>query len=312
MSLFPTDTTVQPPCAHTIYRPMGGIEGLREIRDPVGRLMVTAFPFAMARSFATTYERLAACYLLADHVTVYIGESMKTGRRLGEHAADPSKAFAREVFLIHAQEPQSLDRSALLFLQCRLTELAEEAGLVKLSNNANPQVLQWSDEDCAIFDRFVGDAQRLLFDAGCRAFNSNCASQLPTVSETEIGLSPEDDAAMEIDVPVTPPVGGELQLAYGDLWARGYWAEEGFVVLAGSEVRSVINPSANPIVTKRRGELAAAQALVAIPGLQDRLRLQVSVRFPSAAIAAKVVTGAHVSGNKWVDPSHPHRFLIAD
>jgi hypothetical protein len=35
------------------------------------------------------------------------------------------------------------------------------------------------------------------------------------------------------------------------------------------------------------------------------------VWFPSAAIAAKVVTGAHVASNKWTPLRHPQPFIIA-
>ena len=51
---FPVETIPVLPCTHTIYRPFGGIEGVRQIRDPAGRLAVTAFPLAMARSLAAT------------------------------------------------------------------------------------------------------------------------------------------------------------------------------------------------------------------------------------------------------------------
>ena len=84
------------------------------------------------------------------------------------------------------------------------------------------------------------------------------------------------------------------------------------MVVAGSEMRSIVNPSVNPIIHTRRAELAAADALLAIPGVQDRLRLCVPVWFPSAAIAAKVITGAHVNSSKWVAPRNPRPILITD
>ena len=71
-------------------------------------------------------------------------------------------------------------------------------------------------------------------------------------------------------------------------------------------------PSVNPILHSRRAELAAAQALTPIPGVQDRQRLRVAVWFPApAAIAAKTVTGAHVDSSKWQAPRYPQPMLIA-
>jgi hypothetical protein len=36
----------------------------------------------------------------------------------------------------------------------------------------------------------------------------------------------------------TPPLGSELELTYSGLWAHGYPAQDGFIVMAGSELRS--------------------------------------------------------------------------
>ena len=173
----------------------------------------------------------------------------------------------------------------------------------------------------ATLDRIVDDGQRLLFDSGCRAFHSNYASmrrELPdtdrpdaSVPEIACDADTDDIGEMEIGVIATPRGVGDFELVYGDLWARGYPSDEGFVVTAGSEVRSLINASVNPIVHTRRAELANAGALAEIPGLTDRQRLMVSVWFPSAAIAAKVITGAHVASNKWTALRHPQPFIIA-
>jgi hypothetical protein len=46
----------------------------------------------------------------------------------------------------------------------------------------------------------VAQGRRLLFDAGCGAFNSNCASLLPLGSET--GNNPHEDEAVDINVPI--------------------------------------------------------------------------------------------------------------
>lgn len=309
MSLFSTNTSVQPACTSNVHRPMGGIAGLREVHDDVGRLAVAAFPYAMVKDIALSRAAVPACYLLADHAMVYIGETGNAGRRLSEHAADPSKGFAREVYVIYGYERAWFDKTAAIYLQFRLTQIAEQAGLVDVVKGTNPQVLELPSHKRASLDYFVEHGERLLFDAGCRALRSNFASQrrTPEAIDTDIAIGPDDAGPMQIGAIGMPPVGSELELAYGDLWARGYAVRDGFVVAAGSEVRSIVNTSVNPILHTRRAELAAAEALAAIPGIQDRLRLRVAVCFPSAAIAAKVVTGAHVSSGKWVNPGTPNR-----
>ncbi|KQT09020.1 MULTISPECIES: hypothetical protein [unclassified Bradyrhizobium] len=310
MTLFASNSSVQPACTNNVHRPMGGIESLREVHDDVGRLTASAFPFAMVKDMSMTRAAVPACYILADHCTAYIGESGNIGRRLSDHFRDQSKAFAKEVYVVSGYEGAWFDTTAALYLQYRFTKIAEQAGLVDIMKGVNPQVLELPSHRRASLDIFVEHGERLLFDAGCRVLRSNFASQRRTVADVDI-IGPDDSGPMQIGVIATPPLGSELQLNYGDLWARGFPTPEGFVVMAGSELRSTVNPSAPPIVETRRNELAGAQALMAIPGVQDRQRLRVAVCFPSAAIAAKVVTGAHVDSSKWQPPRDPRPILLA-
>ena len=97
MTLFSTNSSVQAACTN-VHRPMGGIEGLREVHDDVGRLTVSAFPVAMVKDMSMARACVPACYILADHCTAYIGETGNVGRRLTDHSRDQSKAFAREVY----------------------------------------------------------------------------------------------------------------------------------------------------------------------------------------------------------------------
>ncbi|WP_445219752.1 hypothetical protein ACKWRH_06235 [Bradyrhizobium sp. Pa8] len=313
MSFFNNNPSVQPACTSNIHRPMGGIAGFREVHDDVGRLTVSAFPFAMVKDISFALATVPACYILADHAMAYVGETGNAGRRLSEHFGDHSKAFAREVYVISGYQRAWFDKTAAIYLQHRLTQIAEQAGLVDIMKGTNPQVLELPSHKRASLDQFVEHGERLLFDAGCRVLRSNFASQRRRVetTDTDMAIGPEDTGPMKIDVTDLPRLGNELELDYCDLWARGYTVREGFVVAAGSEVRSVVNASVNPILRTRRAELAAADALADIPGIQDRLRLRVAVLFPSAAIAAKVVTGAHVSSGKWINPRYPEPILIA-
>jgi hypothetical protein len=311
MTLFSANDAVQAACTNSIHRPMGGIEGVREIHDDVGRLTVCVSPFAMVKEMSMTRSNMPACYILADHASAYIGETNNVGRRLTDHAADPTKGFAREVYVVYGLKREWFCKTAAGYLQYRLTKMAEHADLVDVVKGANPQIPDISEHRRASFDRYVEQSERLLFDAGCRVFRSNFASQRHASIEAD-AVEADESGPIQIGVIVTPPIGSELELSYGDLWARGFPTDDdGFVVMAGSEVRRTVNPSAPPIVETRRGELAITQALVAIPGIQTRQRLCVAVRFPSAAIAAKVITGAHVDSSKWVTPRYPQPILIA-
>ncbi len=320
MSLFVHSSPTPSACSHTIHRPLGEISGLREVVDEVSRIKVTAFPFAMIRDAALSRDAVPGCYILADHASAYIGETSNLARRLASHAGDPGKAFAREVYTISGHLAPGLDKSAAIYLQHRLTALAENAGFVEVMRGIGPQVPDVSAYRRVTLDRYVDDSLRLLFDAGCRVFSSSMASmasihqiqRMDPASVREISSdAPEDRGPIEIGVIAAPAADGELELDYCELWARGYPVEGGFIVAAGSEVRTQINSSAGPIVTVRRNELAVAGALMPIPGIADRLRLRTAVRFPSAAIAAKVITGAHVSSVVWIRPFYPRPVLVA-
>ncbi|WP_143198100.1 hypothetical protein [Bradyrhizobium sp. AS23.2] len=300
---------VQEPSTHTVHRPYGGIEGLREIRDPAGLLLVTVFPLGMAERYSVVRESLAACYVLASQGEVYIGQSRWIDNASLQQATASAQDIAGEVYLIHAQRENWLFRTALPYLEDRLTELAEEAGLVEVTNCASART--WSSEDHAILGRFVGESLRLLFDAGCRVFHTTPASRPPAAAEADRAIVPAIEETAEIDVDAVPHLGGELALADAGLWARGYYGAEGFVVLAGSEVRAAINPSANGRSISMLPE-QLAEIMVPIPGVDNRLRLGAAICFRSPAIAAKFLTGATMGSTNWVRPRYAEQIVVAE
>lgn len=312
---FFNDNSSKVSCTTFVHRPGGQVSGAREVFDEASRIAVTAFPTSMIKDMVASRAAVAACYLLAGSRRGYIGETGNIGRRLSDHYADPSKSFADEVFVITGGGNAAFDKTAAVYLQHRLTCAAEEAGLIEILKGTSARILDLPAWRRAPLDRIVDDTMRLLYDAGCRFFDGHVhqpltadAARLDKTEESEETASEADDGSpMEIGIVATPAGTPEFSLSYGDLWARGYDHSGGFVVTAGSEVRSLVNPSVNPILHKRRAELTGASALAEIPGVTDRKRLITAVWFPSRAIAAKVVSGAHVSGHKWaaVDERRP-------
>ncbi|WP_448030761.1 hypothetical protein [Bradyrhizobium liaoningense] len=298
---FSSDTPLQlQPCTHIIYRPFGGVEGYRLISDPAGRLAVTTFPMEMARRLAASFDQWSACYLLAGEGQVHIAQSRCAMKAIAEHAVDPAKAFASEVFLIHAQEePRTMDWSTRLFLEHRLTELAKQAGLVRLANTVEPRVPPWRVEHAATLEQ----TRRLLFDAGCRVLDRNLPSQ-PSAQGKGYD-SGDAEKAVDIACP-TRPEPEEFAFRYCGIWARGHRDHEGhFVVRAGSEVRKMQTASLRKNIKKLRADLLASGIVVPIVGRKDRLRFQVDWCFFSPAVAAKFVAGAHISATKWVRVPEP-------
>ena len=285
-----------------VYRPFGGMAGYRILSDRASRAVVHAFSLTDLAAVASSGLLAGGCaYLLVGAGMAYVGESGKPMRRLAEHAADSTKAFARDAFVIGGCDGAAFDKSLSLDFQFRLTRELVEAGSVAVVKGANPVRPDLPLADRSTHDRIYSDALRLLHDAGCTIFApANLAgypagSSIPTVPDTATagGAEAEDSGPMAIGVSAAPVDGESFEMTYRNVWARAYRSGGRFVVAAGSEIRTVTNDSVDAVTRKRREELFRAGVLTAIADVSDRRRLLVAVAFPTESIAAKVICGAH-------------------
>lgn len=300
-----------------VFRSCGGITGLREAIDETANLSVIGFPIEqLDHVLAVRSLAFPACYILAGPSTAYVGESGNVAIRLAQHFTDQTKNFATEAFVIGATNERCLDKTVAIFLQHHVSKAIEASALASLTKGKSPQSIELPLWRRSSLEQLALSARRLLFDAGCRALDSNnprvlLSAATDFISEPEGAIvDPDEDEALTIGVPLAPDGCEEFQLIYANIWARGHQYHENFVIHAGSEIRIGINQSVNAIYRKRRRQLVDARALEPIRGVDDRQRLTVSVACPSAAIAAKVVTGAHVNANAWQKLRQP--ILIAE
>jgi hypothetical protein len=291
--------------ATIIWRDGTDLHGLRHVTDDAAALSVRAFPFAdVAAAVARGGFATAGAYLLVGNDAAYVGESGNLGRRLQEHALDPGKAFATEIYAVSGFD-RRLDKAAAVHMQMRLSARVEAAGAVRLVKGNNPCTADLPAWRVATLDRMIDDALRLLFDGGCRCLTTNPQPPASVAAPPVMLVAPvtggeeDDDGPMEVGVTTVPLGVEELELAFGGLWARGYEHDDQFVVAAGSELRKNANPSITENTLTRRNRLVDTSTVAAIPGVDDRLRLKLAVAFPSRAIAAKVLCGAHVGSDKW-------------
>lgn len=275
--------------------------GLREITDPSIRLVVYAFPFQAIHDVVhgSSLERLGF-YLLTSRERVYVGEGLLASR-LREHAVAADKQFAAEVFAVSALESDMIDKQTVRFCERKLFELARDRRHVHVVNEVTPPGAAVSHWQSAMIERMLDAAYRLLFDAGCRVFETTESGgrapepSLVTVAGTDIDL-----AVVELSSFVVPEGAVEYRLTYNELLlVRGYDVGGGFVVGAGSDMRRQLNASANPIIGRRRVRLIETGAVVESPSRSGRFQFRVPVWFPSPATAAQVVTGAHVNATHW-------------
>jgi hypothetical protein len=192
-----------------------------------------------------------------------------------------------------------LDKPSIQYLQWRLTELAEAAQRAKVVKGTGPCDAKLHHTRIDPLEGMLAVALRLLHDAGCRVFDS-CEPPRPELSQADNDDDdPDDTGVMRIGVVGLPAGVQEYELQYTGIRARGYRSPDGFVVAAGSEFRATVNDSTQPLTAARHNTLKEKGLLVPIPDVEDRLRLMVSVEFPTPATAAQVVCGAHVGGSKW-------------
>lgn len=308
--------------ATTIYRHSPTIEGFREVSDESSRISVLGFPFSAIPEVAADKfsqragRRLAtpAMYVLSDGDSAYIGETGNVSRRLVDHASAPSKSFANEIFVASAFSKRRFDKTSGLYFQMKFHELGVAAGHMHILG-APPPTIHLSDEKRAPLDHMVDMARRLLYDAGCRVFDSAAPARAHRTRAPEgVGGGENGDGAdvgyFEIGVTTAPQGSSEFELHYGNVWARGHTVGEVFVIAAGSDVRATVNASANQIFRERHKLLKDSGALQVIPGVSDRLRLTQTIAVGSPAIGAKIVCGAHVNSGLW-RPLRPGRQLSA-
>ena len=300
--------------SHTtvIRRLDGAVLGLRVLYQPFAAFHVHAFPFSIVPEIARSADlQVPGSYILTDDAsaTAYIGESGNVAGRLPDHLKDAKKQFSRRVFVVTSKDP-SFHKKHAEFCQRHLFEAAEAAGIAALVNEVRPHAVDLGHETPHII-RALSGVERPLFDAGCHIFHRSAAplsatQPRPDPAPRGNGALDEDDDSgeMEIGVSVAPPGVEESELRYGDLWCRGYAHQDRFIVCAGSEVRNFTNESVIDRIKERRIALETQGALSTIEGVTDRKRLKFAVAFPSAAIAAKVVTGAHVDSFKWRPMGH--------
>jgi hypothetical protein len=313
-----------------VSREGDSLHGPRLVTDEASPLCVRAFAFTeIPTAIAAGGLNTPGAYLLFGKESLEdlarVGESGNVARRLQEHTGDPTMTFAREVFVVTGFD-RKLDKQAAVHFQKRLSEQVLGAGVARLIQGIAPCSADLPASRIASLDRMFMDALPLFYDAGCRCLTPPLplpAAALSKLAEVAAAptLVPEAETATEGDEAdegpmligvTTVPVGvEEFALSFGDLWARGYEHQDRFVVAAGSEMRKVANPSANGHTVARRDRLIETGTAKEIDGVDDRYRLQVAVAFPSRAIAAKVLCGAHVGSEKWPLLRAPRPDVIA-
>jgi len=273
----------------------GDLDGPRVIECRTFPLKVHAGPWSeLAALLEAGIPTSPGIYLLSGRagttgrLMVRPGEAGDLRRRLLEHAADPSKSKYEEVFVVSANDHR-LSKTDVRHLEARIHEIVMASNFAGLQVDRIPAVSPCSPSDSVVLEELLNQSRQLLYAAGCRAID---APRLPVPTVVE----DRDDGVVEV-VATAGVHPDEHALDYDGCWSWGYPDADGFVVRAGSDVRRRENAALLPGMIARRRRLLELGVLGEMPGVTDRWRLLANVKVASALIAAKTVTGAHVSNS---------------
>jgi len=259
-----------------IFLADGSPTGLRLVEKSnwVGRgLVVPRSRFSEAR--ARQEFGKAGVYVLAGpsaetgRERVYIGEGDPVRPRLEQHAA--KKDFWTQAF-VFTSEGQNLNKAHVQYLEARLVELAREAKRCELDNGNQPQRPSLSEADRAELETFLAEMLLCLPVLGLSAFER----------------------------PAAPVARAEpLHIRAKGIEARGYEADDGFVVLAKSQASKIEVPSILDYLRALRRDLLTRELLNADG---DHYVFVQDYTFTSPSTAAGVVLGRSANGRtEWKD-----------
>jgi hypothetical protein len=278
----------------TIVNRLFGDDRCREAFDRDANILVTVFPVERAELVLRNGRlRTAGAYILLGCGKAHVGESRGVSRRIRAQLREPTKNFTRLCYVI-TEYKGGFSKQDVVHIQACVDAAIEDAGLVELVKAQEPWPAEATPERIAELDRKLPHIIRLLKDANCIAVMEGVL--LPAAAGDD-----RDNGDMEIWPPGDPPEGEKIwSLEYTDIEARGYRLPDNrFVVLPGSEIRKEENASIIQKIRTRRLRLLAGDLTERMPGISNRERLKMRVVFPSKAIAAKSISGAHLRTDHW-------------
>lgn len=213
---------------------------------------------------------------------VYVGESENAWLRLGDHVKQ--KDFWGEC-VIFTSKDLNLTKAHVKYLESRIVNIADASGRFELDNSDRPSLPSLPRSDVASMEEFIELTRIALAALGYPVLEPLIAGK----SETE-----KDGNTST----VTPSL---MQFSFSgqSFSARGIRGDEGFIVLAGSEVSKEVAQS-TPKHIQRLREVALADGSVCEEN--GVMRLVSDKLFKSPSAAACFVSGSSRNGKiEWRD-----------
>ena len=209
----------------------------------------------------------------------YIGESENVIKRLIDH--ERNKDFWNEV-VIFTSKDENLTKSHIKYLESRLVAMGIECQRYKLENANTPMESNLPRADKDAMEEFIHNLRIIIGTLGHKLLD-------PIKSRDTIEV---------IKNPKTT-IGIPLSFSIKNLKANGQMTDDGFLLLAGSDVARTTNPSMPGNIKKTRDALIEEGTLI-IEG--ENYKLLKDTLFSSSSYAAATVAGTSRSGpQSWQD-----------
>ena len=292
--MIPSAKTIQ------IYLPKGNPRGLRlaemttrTVRFIEIRRINSVDFFAMPEANQVGLYFLIGETESTDKPLLYIGQTGDLKRRLNQH---DDKDFWTRAFVMLSTN-NSMTQTHALYMEHKAIATATQVGRyeIKNGNTGNrPHTPDPLKADCEelfyTLDVLLSTLGQPIFESLSikerNNFNNQSSSGIgiPLISNVEI--LPIDDSQPTL-----------FYYKAKDSDAKGYYDDDGFVILSGSLIRQVQAISAPPFVTRLKENLLRSGKLIAVDNKSYQLTENQLFKTPSAA--SSLVSGR--STNSWIE-----------
>ncbi|MGP4788818.1 GIY-YIG nuclease family protein [Psychrobacter sp. 1Y11] len=292
--MIPSAKTIQ------IYLPKGNPRGLRLAEMTTRTVRLIEIPrIHIDDFFAMPDANQVGLYFLigetetADKPLLYIGQTGDLKRRLNQH---DDKDFWTRAFVMLSTN-NSMTQTHALYMEHKAIATATQVGRyeIKNGNTGNkPHTPDPLKADCEelfyTLDVLLSTLGQPVFESLSikekNNFNNQFSTDLDIPSINNVETLPIDDLQ---------PMLFYYKAKNGD--AKGYYDDDGFVILAGSLVRQAQAMSAPPFIVKLKENLLNTGKLIAVDNKSYKLTENQLFKTPSGA--SSLVSGRSTNG--WIE-----------
>ncbi len=293
--LIPSAKTIQ------IYLPKGNPRGLRLAEMTTRTVRLIEIPrIHIDDFFAMPEANQVGLYFLVgdtdsiDKPLLYIGQTGDLKRRLNQHH---EKDFWTRAFVMLSTN-NSMTQTHALYMEHKAIATAIEVGRYEIKNGNTGNRPHTPDPLKADCEELFYTLDVLLSTLGQPIFES-IAIQDSTYNNYQDKLSAPIAAKIDQEIEVSPikplPVLFYYKVKDGD--AKGYYDDDGFVILAGSLIRQSQAKSAPPFVIRLKEALLSSGKLIKVNDKSYKLIENQLFKTPSGASA--LVSGRSTNG--WIE-----------